>query len=298
MGYIFLSVALLTGVTKGFFGKKTSGKISKTKEAMLANTIRMVLCIVVGFVIICAQGEAGLLKINGEVLAISLLSGITTSAFVVSWLIAVKKGAYMMVDVFLMLGTVIPIMLSAALFGEKIEMNEWVGLLILLIAVLIMCSYNNSIKEKMSLKSFLLLCLCGASSGMSDMSQKLFVKAESMASGAVFNFYTYVFSSIVLFVCCLFFFRKKEEDEERPVDKIKSVFWYIVVMSICLFLNSYFKTLAAGFIPAAQLYPLNQGLGLILSTVMSAVFFKEKMTPKCIIGILIAFTGLIFINVL
>ena len=32
--------------------------------------------------------------------------------------------------------------------------------------------------------------------------------------------------------------------------------------------------------------------------VMSAVFFKEKMTPKCIIGILIAFTGLIFINVL
>ena len=53
-----------------------------------------------------------------------------------------------------------------------------------------------------------------------------------------------------------------------------------------------------GYLPAAQLYPLNQGGSLILSSVMAAVFFKEKLTMPCVLGILTAFAGLLFINVL
>lgn len=81
-------------------------------------------------------------------------------------------------------------------------------------------------------------------------------------------------------------------------DSFKRAFPYILVMAICLFLNSYYKTLAAFYMPSVILYPLNQGLALILSTVMSAVFFKERITLKAIIGILTAFVGLLFINLL
>lgn len=62
-------------------------------------------------------------------------------------------------------------------------------------------------------------------------------------------------------------------------------------------MTSYFKTLAAGFLLSAQLYPLNQGATLILSTAMAAVFFGEKPNAKCIAGILCAFVGLIVMNV-
>ena len=69
-------------------------------------------------------------------------------------------------------------------------------------------------------------------------------------------------------------------------------------MSICLFANSYFKTKAAGFLDSAQLYPLNQGMALMLSSAMSAVLFHERLTVKCILGLVISFAGLIIINVL
>ena len=129
-------------------------------------------------------------------------------------------------------------------------------------------------------------------------SQKLFVENADGFSSAVFNFYTYVFSAVFLSVCFVINSTKNADKTESSIKKIKPVFGYILVMSVCLFLNSYFKTVAANHIPAAQLYPLTQGAALILSTFMSAIFFKEKLTPKCIVGIVLAFAGLIFINVL
>lgn len=79
---------------------------------------------------------------------------------------------------------------------------------------------------------------------------------------------------------------------------VKKMLGYIVVMSICLYANSFFKTKAAVYLDSVQLYPLNQGLALTLSTVMAAVLFHEKLTWKCITGLLLAFCGLIVINML
>ena len=77
---------------------------------------------------------------------------------------------------------------------------------------------------------------------------------------------------------------------------MKKIFLYIFIMSVCLFANSYFKTLAAGYLNAVLMYPLSQGGALILSAIMSATLFKEKLTAKAIIGIFVAFAGLLVIN--
>ena len=61
---------------------------------------------------------------------------------------------------------------------------------------------------------------------------------------------------------------------------------------------SYFKTFAAGRLLSAQLYPLAQSGSLILSSIMSAVFFDEKLNLKSVVGITMSFTALIIINVL
>lgn len=298
MGYLFLAISLLAGATKGYCGKKTSGYVNGYKDAMLANTIRMVLCTIIGAILIIAGGNIKHLAPNPQVLAISALSGITTSVFVVCWLISVKKGAYMMLDVFLMLGVLVPIIAGQFLFQEAIKITQWLGIAVLFVAVMIMCSYNNSIKEKMSLSAVVLLVMCGVANGLTDLSQKLFVKQFSDVPIAVFNFYTYIFSAIVLAVFLVIFSIKGRSQNTEGVSGLKHIFGYITVMSICLFANSYFKTKAAGFLDSVQLYPLNQGLALTLSSIMSAVLFHERLTLKCIIGLVVAFAGLLIINVL
>ena len=295
MGYLFLAIALLTGKIKGYCGKKTSDYTKDFHDAILANVIRMLLCVVIGFIWVLASEGIGNLRPTPELLWISAFSGITTSIFVVTWLVCVKKSAYMMLDVFLMLGVLIPLIASKLFFSEAIKLTQWIGVFVLFVAVLIMCSYNNSIKTKITPAALLLLLICGITSGMADFSQKLFMKQVVGGSVGAFNFYTYIFSSLTLFASLLVIRRNRTAKTQADFRKISG---YILIMAICLFLNSYFKTLAAGRLSAVLLYPLNQGCSLILSAAMSKVFFKEKVTPKAVVGLVIAFVGLIIINLL
>ncbi len=255
----------------------------------------MILCTLIGLGMVLVSSGVGALRINRTVFLISLLSGAANSAFVVFWLISVKRGAYMMLDVFCMLGILIPLIGCSLCFGEEIRINHIIGIVILLAAVCIMCSYNNSIKSKMTVSSFILLLVCGAANGFSDFSQKLFVKLSDNTSIAVFNLYTYLVSAVILIIFFLVFSGRAEN---KAPSAIKPIFGYILIMSVCLFLYSYFKTLAAQHLSSAQLYPLAQSGSLILSTVMSAVLFHERLNIKCIVGISMSFAALIVINVL
>lgn len=300
MGYFFLMISVLAGAAKGYCGKKTSNYVNSGRSMIFANIIRMILCSVIGVVLIFAGENMKYITWDIKILAISALSGITTSLFVIFWLISVKKSAYMMLDVFLMIGVVVTLILSSIFFKEQVTVTQWIGIAVLFAAVLIMYSYNNTIKAKMSLSSFLLLISCGVSNGLSDFSQKLFVKQANGVPIMIFNCYTYIFSAVTLIIV-YFIITKKDNakgNQQNTLKCFRKIFGYISVMSVCLFLSSYFKTSAAGLLDAAQIYPLSQGCALMLSSLMTALFFGEKITLRGAAGIILAFIALIIINVL
>ncbi len=305
-GYFFLAAALLAGVTKGYCGKKTSGFTDNLGSAVFANAVRMLLCIATGFVLVTAGGNLSFILPDKYTLIFSLISGISTSVFVVTWLVSVRSSAYMMVDVFLTFGVIIPIALSAVFFpGNTIKISQLIGFTITVTGILILCSYNNSIKKKLDIKALALLIICALSSGFADFSQTCFARHSEKAReltgqaipASVFNLYTYVFSAVCLAAVFMLLNRRADKKEQKSIYPTK-MFIYILIMAICLFANSYFKTLAAAKLEPIYLYPLNQGGALILSTAMSAVFFKERITIKSVIGTVVAFVGLIIINLL
>lgn len=295
MAYIYLLISLLAGATKGYCGKRTSGRINGWHNAIAANLLRMGLCILIGFGVVAFGGELSGLVPSGKELAIYALSGISTSVFVVTWLIAVRTSAYVLMNVFLMLGVIVPMSLGSLCYGEAIRWNHWVGLGVLLAATLLLCAYNNGIKEKLTGKGFLVLLISGVANGVTSFSQKMLKYEVPGGSAAVFNFYTYVFSAASLGLVLLLYRRSKEERAQPS--PIPGVLGYIVVMAISLFLNSFFLTLANS-IPSAVLYPLERGISMILSGLMAALLFKEKMTVKAICGLALAFVGLLIINML
>ena len=119
---------------------------------------------------------------------------------------------------------------------------------------------------------------------------------KSEASVAAFNFYTYIFAAIALFISYMILEDEKNARDEKQSFSLKPVFLYIAVMAVMLFFNSYFMTLAATTLNAVLLYPVSTGVALILSTAMSAVFFKEKPNINCVIGVSLAFASIILMN--
>lgn len=299
MGYLFLSLALAAGITKSYCGKRLGNATSRTEDAVSVNLLRMFLCIVIGFGLVLIRGDLPFMLPNPGALLIMAVSGIATSVFLITWLLSVNRGVLLLVEVFLMLGVLVPIVVSNFWFGEQISWGEWVGIGLLISSTVIMCFYNNTQKTKLNLISLGLLIACGFSSGTADFTQRLFVKTYPDMPASVFNFYTYLFSTVTL-LPLLFIFAKKAG--VSALGNMKKIFLrsgvIIGIMAACLFANSYFKTLAAGYLEAAQLYPLNQGAALILSTLMAALFFKEKLTVKSCLGVLAALLSIVFMNVL
>ena len=293
MGYLFLSVALVCGAIKGFCGKKMSSYAENLHSAALINLVRMTVCVLISLCVVILSGNIGSLKASGSLIAISALAGVSTAAFIVTWLLSVRNSAYMMLDVFLMLGTLVPIISGRILFAEVIGIRKIIGLTVLVAAVIIMCSYNNSVKAKFTPSSFILLVLCGISNGVTDLSQKIATKTTESLSVDIFNFYTYIFAALTLLLTLVFIPKKEKTDTEGGT--LKPIV-YVLIMAGALTANSYFKTQAAFYLYSAELYPLNQGGSLILSTFMATVFFKEKLKVSAVIGVVLAFVALMIIN--
>ena len=66
MGYLFLTLALAAGVTKGYCGKKTSFAVRTNSDSMIMNLLRMLICIVIGFALLVIQNDLGSLSANGD----------------------------------------------------------------------------------------------------------------------------------------------------------------------------------------------------------------------------------------
>ena len=299
MGYIFLTASLFAGAIKGYCGERISGKTSNVQSALSVNFLRMLFCIAIGFLFVLFDGGAQGLRVNGEMLGIAVCGAVSTSAFLVSWLLAVRSSAYMSVEAFVAMGLLVPILMSLACYGESVRISQALGLGLLICSVIAMSLYNNQVKRKLTWKTLLLLAVVGLSSGFADFSQKLFVKNAQGETASVFNFYLYVFSAVILGavygICRVR--ERKTTTERTPFLQDKRTLCRVAVMATCLFCNSYFKTLAADRLSAVQLYPLSQGAALILSFLMSTFLFKQKPKLLSVIGITVLFIGLLFINV-
>ncbi len=296
MGYFYLLIAVFAGVAKAFCSKKQSSKVSTLPSAFLTSFVRMLMCIPVGLALIFAAKTENTALWDINTVLISLFCAIATSAYVIVWLFSVRRGAFMLSTVFVMLGVAVTVALSGIFFGEPITLKDILSFAVLVVASLVMCSYNKDVNGKLDVLSVILLIFCGLLNGLMDFSQKLFVYNSRGGSVEVFNFYTYLFSAVMLGIVFLFFNKEKYKGNENPKSSLKSVFVFIALMGIATFLGSYFKTLSAITIPSAVMYPLFQGFTLPLTTLMTAIVFKEKITVKSVIGITLAFLSVLIIN--
>jgi len=291
MGYLYLFISLITGATKGLFGKKVSTLVTGTRGAAATNLLRMALCALISILLLVTGVEKAGLVPDGPAILIGILAGIFLSMFTITWLLAVQKGAFVLISVAQMFGVVVTLVCSALVFGTKPTLLQYLGIALLMGAVLVMGSYSKRLKGGLSAVAIILLVLCGVSSGLYDFTLKLFT-TYSQSSKSMLNLLTYLVSAFILGGMVLL----PQRGGEKVKIPWKKIVLPISLMSVCLFLNSYFKAFSTQYLPDAALYPIYQAGGLILSTLIGAVFFKERVTVRCVIGLVLAFGAILLLK--
>lgn len=295
MGYIFLAIALLTNNIKGYCGKQMSRYSAKLNDTLLICFFRMLMCIGTSAIILAVTGGFFGLEITPKLIGYAAFSGISTAILVAAWLFAANSSGYMMLEVFQMLGVGVTILMSFVFYREEITVRDLIGFCVLVFAAYLM---HAGTKVKPTLKTLAVVILCGLANGMTDFSQKAFIYSGLDTTTAQFQLCSYVFAAatLILLYTAMTAGKKPEDNDGGAVAILKKTWYFVLIMAVCLYGNSFFKTEAANYLSAAKLYTLSQGGTMAIGTLMSAFIFKEKLTLKSYVSIAITFIGLLIIN--
>ena len=286
MGYILLFCAVLCGSIKGYSGKVTSGALVTLPHKLYFAAIRTALCAIISLLIVVFTD--GFPDVSAASVIISVISGISMSVFLLSWIAAVCYGGYVRLDVCCQTGMVIPCVFAAPILGESVSVVQYIALGFLLLSIVLLSDRGKKEQSKLSVREGMLLIVVWLSSGINSLTLKLHSNIGE-GSGTFYNFVTFVVAAVA-FSVVYGVFRVKNGKVTLPKNHYTV---YLPVMAVCLYLNTFLQTVAAKYLDAMIMFPLVTVLGLLFSAIMAAVFFKEKPTVKNIIGIIVAGAAII-----
>ena len=291
MAWLFLVLGAVFGVGKGFFGKKASGKALTISHSVKINFIRMLFSVLIGGAFVLVVNGKSAFTINQREFCIALLSGVTLALFTVCWLVLVRDNAYLLVDVFLTCGSIIPVLLSAICFGERAGAKRIFGIVVLTLSAMCMCKYNKRIKGALNIKAIALLVLTGVFHGLNAFCQKWYARTCN-APVTSYNFYTYLTGGLILLLFALLVRGDRQVRLKLSGNEVANVF----AIAVCMFLNTLLLTLSAKSLPAYTVYPVKQAISLVLSLVMSTTIFKERLNVTALVGVGLCFVAMVLIN--
>ena len=317
MVYGWIAVTLFCLTAKGYSGKRVSGYVSRASDSFLFTLLRMVFCILIGAFLVVLEGSSSYLLPEAGMLFICALAGIVNAAFLVGWLAAVQKNAMVSVDVGMTLGSLLPALLCALLFGEAISLPKLLGFALVLVATVILAGREKQKKEASRL-GILFLVLAALGDGLTGFVQQLYrqlyTEGGSFTHGvfypkSIYHFYTYVFTALVLLAVLLVQWIRTQKathdiSEEGLSEPRKAlplrVVWHVFLMAVCLFAANYLQTvITANYGMSSQiLFPLLKGGCLITVSFVAAIFFGERITKRTVLGVLVALAGIVSMNLL
>ena len=238
------------------------------------------------------------LSLNGFSIACSrltLILGIVNSVFGIILDYSVVKisrsGPYSLQMLFIINGGILIPAIVARAFGDSYSVVKWISLVIIIPAVYLAC-YNNrdSFTDK---KTFFTFCVLGALGNggflsMLDIQQRLTGVNEKSAMLAV----SYLSIAVVSAVFIAATHRGKLWDAFRmPATPAVMLIAGAVILSAAINLKVYLLTV----ISSVLLYAFDNVGTLILSTGLSVVFFKDRITVPKIVGCGILSAALILV---
>ena len=298
MAYFLLALALAGGLAKGLSGKRVSRDVHSIQDSFAVTLIPSVFSSIIGLFVAAISVFASGNGLSDLILApkaflICLASSFFVALFSVSWQYAYKSEAYIFLNIFTMLGAVVTAILGRIVYDEPLRFTRIIGFVLLFCAVYIVSLYNKKLTGKITRHGAFALLLGVTGASLGDFMQKVYAR-EVGTNGSVFTFYTYTLMLLpmlaVLLIC------KKGGKAPTKILFDKGHIYAFLLISAGLYVNSFSKVLAARLIPATQMYPTLQGANLIASAIMASIFFKEKITKRSALGILIAIVAVILMN--
>jgi drug/metabolite transporter (DMT)-like permease len=204
----------------------------------------------------------------------------------------------------------IPCIAGIFFFDEPMSLWQWVGLALFIVAMYFMVSptkkETKDISKKTTVKTIVMLVLTLIAGGGTMVAQKAFAKIVPNGSAAMYSFLTFALNAIMLYACygVIRLPQKKKivnvgEGEERKSEALSKLLWICgFILAFAIFVINMLVTELGKSVDSAVLFSVSYAISIIITILVGAIYYKEKITSKCMIGILLCIGALAIINFL
>lgn len=234
--------------------------------------------------------------------AFTILLGIAFGATVaiqgIANLAALGCGPMSFTTVIVSFSTLLSALSGVLFFGESIAWAQIVGI-VLMLASFVLAVKPDSSGKRVSLKWILLSLLAFAANGGIGIMQK--VHQSSVYKSELNAFLVIAFlSSALICACCAIPFGKRNTEPTEPKGKTSArLGWQMpavmLISGVCVALNHQFNLYLSGVMDSAVFFPIVNGGGLVLTTVAAVLLFREKLTKRQWLGVVLGIVSVVFL---
>lgn len=261
---------------------------------------------------VIAFAIAGFKGFNLPTLLCAFLSAIFFTIDLFATIITMKGAPLTVCTIFSLGGLIVPTIGGVLMLNESVTYLQIIGLIIFLVGAYIHTQKGKKEgkSKKISLYTYILLVVRLLANGCVMFVQKYFSIKVVGGNVSTFSFLTFTLNCLIMLLCAIFLALKNKkkslttnESEEVLTPPTKTFCGLTKTLLICggllafaVFVINFVVTELGKTLPSVILFPVSNAISIVVTALIGLLVFKEKLTVKSIIGLVVALAGIVFIG--
>lgn len=219
--------------------------------------------------------------------------GLITALSAIFDMKALECGPLSYTKVIVYCSMVLPSLSGAVFYGEEINTFQYVGIILMVLSFILAVDKRND-STKANLKWFIYCILAFVLYGSIGIMQKVHQTSVYKEEISIFLLIAFAFSTIFSWSMTVFW-EKKERSSITLLKKGKRLSFALIslVCGVGIAFCNHYNMYLSGVIDAIILFPVLNGGAMILVTASGLIIWKEKLTKKQTIGLIIGVISMI-----
>ncbi len=289
---LYLVIIICMRVVQSFYSKKANLELPGSMYAYI-KYIMISKFLAAGFALVSLiiAGDFGGFNLQG--LLIATFSGIFLA--ISSWLQieALKGGTMVLSSIFSTAGLIVPCLLGIFVFDEPMNYIQFICIFVFFAASVLIVDSSKKIYGHFSPKMLIYLLGGLVSNGMTMFCQKLFGELQPDGNVSMFSLMTFLIPSVILFLGL----KPIEATGEKKEPLSKNIILYALFLAFAVFIVQQFVTILTPMLSSAVLFTFVMGGATVVTVIVGAIVYKEKVSFKCVAGVVICLLSMLLIKI-
>lgn len=293
MIYVYLFSILIARVVQAVFSKRSSNEVKSIALTVRYTAYQYAISTALGLILLLTDVSGG--KINAATVIIALLSGVSLFFSTFFSIYGMKSGTVSLVSMFGTAGLLVPIIAGVFLFDQPISLMQGVGTAIFFVSAWLLIKNSKNTYNGFSFKTFLLLLGSMLANGTTMLAQQMYTHYVPDGSISLFSFLSFGTVAAAGYPTALVM-GKTEKYKGANIKLGKTLYICGIALAAAVFVINQFATTLTALLPPVFLFTFINGGGTIISTLVAAVIYKEKLSVYSILGVITGIGSMVLIK--